>query len=61
MPPPSEYASVVNGTEARSEFSCLPLAELVRTAAGGYRLETLWPVGQFRWSTHVELVARFVR
>ena len=29
--------------------------------AGGYRLETLWPVGQFRWSTHVELVARFVR
>lgn len=29
--------------------------------AGGYRLERLWPVGQFRWSTHVELVARFVR
>lgn len=28
---------------------------------GGYRLERLWPVGQFRWSTHVELVARFVR
>jgi 23S rRNA (uracil1939-C5)-methyltransferase len=28
---------------------------------GSYRLETLWPVAQFRWSTHVELVARFVR
>ena len=28
---------------------------------GGYRLERLWPVGQFRWSTHVELVAKFVR
>jgi 23S rRNA (uracil1939-C5)-methyltransferase len=28
---------------------------------GGYRLETLWPVAQFRWSTHVELVARFSR
>jgi len=28
---------------------------------GGYRLEKLWPVGQFRWSTHVELVARFAR
>ncbi len=28
---------------------------------GGYRLQRLWPVGQFRWSTHVELVARFVR
>lgn len=27
----------------------------------GYRLERLWPVAQFRWSTHVELVARFVR
>ena len=27
----------------------------------GYRLERLWPVGQFRWSTHVELVARFRR
>lgn len=30
-------------------------------AAGGYRLERLWPVGQFRWSTHVELVAQFSR
>jgi len=30
-------------------------------AAGGYRLERLWPVGQFRWSTHVELAARFAR
>jgi 23S rRNA (uracil1939-C5)-methyltransferase len=28
---------------------------------GGYRLSTLWPVAQFRWSSHVELVARFFR
>jgi 23S rRNA (uracil1939-C5)-methyltransferase len=28
---------------------------------GGYRLSTLWPVAQFRWSSHVELVARFER
>ncbi len=28
---------------------------------GGYRLEQLWPVAQFRWSTHVELVAAFRR
>ena len=28
---------------------------------GGYRLERLWPVAQFRWSTHVELAARFTR
>jgi 23S rRNA (uracil1939-C5)-methyltransferase len=27
----------------------------------GYRLTTLWPVAQFRWSAHVELVARFER
>jgi 23S rRNA (uracil1939-C5)-methyltransferase len=28
---------------------------------GSYRLTTLWPVAQFRWSSHVELVARFER
>lgn len=28
---------------------------------GGYRLEGITPVGQFRWSTHVELAAAFVR
>jgi 23S rRNA (uracil1939-C5)-methyltransferase len=27
----------------------------------GFVLDTLWPVGQFRWSTHVELVSLFVR
>lgn len=28
---------------------------------GGYRLDWVIPVGQFRWSTHVELAARFNR
>jgi 23S rRNA (uracil1939-C5)-methyltransferase len=28
---------------------------------GGYRLDWARPVGQFRWSTHVELAASFVR
>ena len=28
---------------------------------GGYRLDWVLPVGQFRWSTHVELVGVFVR
>lgn len=28
---------------------------------GGYRLQELRPVGQFRWSTHVELASLFVR
>ena len=27
----------------------------------GWRLSSLWPVAQFRWSSHVELVARFER
>jgi 23S rRNA (uracil1939-C5)-methyltransferase len=30
-------------------------------AAGGYSLEWVRPVGQFRWSTHVELAACFSR
>lgn len=44
--------------------SCNP-ASFARDAAhligGGYRLESVKPVGQFRWSTHVELVAIFRR
>ncbi len=28
---------------------------------GGWRLERITPIGQFRWSTHVELVAAFAR
>ncbi|MCW4461066.1 class I SAM-dependent RNA methyltransferase [Sphingomonas sp. BT-65] len=28
---------------------------------GGYRLDWILPVGQFRWSTHAELAARFSR
>lgn len=28
---------------------------------GGYRLDWVQPVGQFRWSTHVELAAKFTR
>ncbi|MFM9978949.1 MAG: class I SAM-dependent RNA methyltransferase [Sphingomonadaceae bacterium] len=44
--------------------SCNP-ATFARDArvlvAGGYRLEHITPVGQFRWSTHVELAAAFAR
>lgn len=44
--------------------SCNP-ATFARDAAllvaGSYRLERIWPVAQFRWSTHVELVASFRR
>ena len=44
--------------------SCNPASlarDAARLVASGYRLTDLWPVGQFRWSTHVELVARFTR
>lgn len=44
--------------------SCNP-STFARDAAilvkGGYRLVRLWPVAQFHWSTHVELVAEFRR
>ena len=47
-----------------ASVSCNP-ATFARDArilmAGGYRLDWLQVVDQFRWSAHVELVARFVR
>ena len=29
--------------------------------AGGYNLRRIWPVGQFRWSSHIEMVGEFIR
>jgi 23S rRNA (uracil1939-C5)-methyltransferase len=46
------YVSCNPSTFARD---CATLVE------GGYRLDWIQPVGQFRWSTHVELVAAFSR
>jgi 23S rRNA (uracil1939-C5)-methyltransferase len=44
--------------------SCNP-ASFARDAkelvTAGYRLQRVWPVGQFRWSTHIELVGHFSR
>ena len=44
--------------------SCNP-ATFARDAAilagGGYKLDWARPVGQFRWSTHIELAASFSR
>ncbi|RZA12198.1 MAG: class I SAM-dependent RNA methyltransferase, partial [Lysobacteraceae bacterium] len=46
------YVSCNPGTFARdAEILC----------EGGYRLDWVQPVGQFRWSTHVELAAKFSR
>ena len=44
--------------------SCNPstFARDARTLAeGGWRIDWIQPVGQFRWSTHVELAAAFLR
>ncbi|MES2987268.1 MAG: class I SAM-dependent RNA methyltransferase [Pseudomonadota bacterium] len=46
------YVSCNPGTFARdAEILC----------EGGYKLDWIQPVGQFRWSTHVELAAKFSR
>jgi len=45
-------------------ISCNPASwarDAATLVAAGYRLEELRPVGQFRWSTHVELASLFVR
>jgi len=45
-------------------ISCNPASwarDAVTLIDGGYRLADLRPVGQFRWSTHVELASLFVR
>jgi len=45
-------------------ISCNPSSwsrDAATLVAGGYRLAEVRPVGQFRWSTHVELASLFVR
>jgi 23S rRNA (uracil1939-C5)-methyltransferase len=53
-----------SGVERIAYVSCNP-ATFARDARmlidGGYRIEQIDPVGQFRWSTHVELAASFTR
>lgn len=56
---------LASSTVARIVYiSCSP-SSWARDAAtlleGGYRLAEVRPVGQFRWSTHVELASLFVR
>ena len=60
-----QVAELAKATCARIAYvSCNPstFARDARTLVdGGWQLEMVKPVGQFRWSTHVELAARFVR
>ena len=60
-----QIAAVANSEAKRGVYiSCNP-ASWARDAKtlidAGFRLEKLRPVGQFRWSTHVELTSLFAR
>lgn len=61
----AQVAQLAASTIPRVAYvSCNP-ATFARDAAvlisGGYRLDWVRPVGQFRWSTHVELASAFSR
>ncbi len=60
-----QAAALARSGVARIAYvSCNPatFARDARTLIdGGYRLDHITPVGQFRWSTHVELAAKFSR
>jgi len=60
-----QVAELANSNVARIAYvSCNP-SSFARDAklliGAGYRLQRIWPVGQFRWSTHVELAGEFTR
>lgn len=68
--PPRAGAEAQTATLAQSKIpviaavSCNPVTfarDAKTLAANGYRLDWVQVVDQFRWSTHIELVARFVR
>lgn len=61
----AQVAEIAASTVSRLVYvSCNPSSwarDAAVLAEAGFRLEKLRPVGQFRWSTHVELVSYFVR
>ena len=61
----SQIAELANSTAARIVYvSCNPSSwarDAAVLAQGGYALRKLRAVGQFRWSTHVELVSLFTK
>lgn len=60
-----QVAAITVSTLSRVAYvSCNPSSwarDARMLADAGYRLQKLRPVGQFRWSTHVELTSLFVR
>lgn len=70
LDPPRAGAKAQIAEIAASELACVayvscnPLSwarDAAALAQAGFRLKKLRPVGQFRWSTHVELVSMFTR
>lgn len=61
----AQVAEIAASTLARVVYvSCNPSSwarDAATLTAAGFRLTKLRPVGQFRWSTHVELVSYFER
>lgn len=61
----AQIAQIAASDLARVVYvSCNPSSwarDAAKLVESGFRLEKLRPVGQFRWSTHVELVSLFVR
>lgn len=61
----AQIATIAQSTLARVVYvSCNPSSwarDAAVLAEAGFRLVTVRPVGQFRWSTHVELVSLFLR
>lgn len=60
-----QVSRLAESTVARIVYvSCNPSSwarDAARLVEGGYRLERVRPVGQFVWSTHVELASLFLR
>lgn len=61
----NQVDAIAQSTASRVAYiSCNPQSwarDARRLADGGFRLAELRPVGQFRWSTHVELASLFLR
>jgi 23S rRNA (uracil1939-C5)-methyltransferase len=60
-----QVAALAGASVPRIAYASCNPATFARDARvlvdGGYRLDWIQPVGQFRWSTHVELVGAFAR
>ena len=60
-----QVAQIAQSSASRIAYvSCNPSSwarDARMLADAGFRLERLRPVGQFRWSTHVELTSYFTR